>query len=59
MSKKHYEAFAKLAVEQADRFKSEEDRIIFLFNMALIFKSDNSSFSKSKFLKACGVENEC
>lgn len=58
MSKKHYEAFAKLAVHQAHRFNDEADRTIFVYNMALIFEADNENFNMKKFLTACGVMSD-
>lgn len=55
MSKKHYEAFVKLTIDQSGRFISEADRTIFVYNMALIFEADNENFNMQTFLTACGV----
>ncbi len=58
MSKKHYEAFVKLTIDQSGRFISEADRTIFVYNMALIFEADNENFNMKKFLTACGVMSD-
>jgi hypothetical protein len=65
MSKKDYIKFAEMFKEQLGLAQEENDGSIsenaiegIVFCVADIFAEDNPNFNRSKFLKACGLEDE-
>lgn len=54
MTKKHYEAIAKIVAVQDDK----EAYILYpiINDLADYFQTDNKLFDRSRFLQACGVE---
>jgi hypothetical protein len=53
MTKKHYEAIAKVLADQP----SSLNKKLICLNLAAFFSKDNPLFNRSKFLNACGIRN--
>jgi len=51
MTKKHYEAIAKVLADQP----SSLNKKLICLNLAAFFSKDNPLFNRSKFLNACGI----